>query len=129
MSLTGRSLLIGVSLACHALLGIGLAAIPPKHHRETIAITMREAKKPKPPPKAEPPPPEPPEPQVKAPAHAAKAKAAPAPKAAPTPAANAPAASSMDALPDFGISMSGGPGGLAVPGGGGGGGGSPAPAQ
>jgi protein TonB len=128
MSLTGRSLLIAVSLGCHAALGFGLAAIPPRHHRETIAITLADAKKPKTPPKVEAPPPEPPEPQAKATPRAAKAKAAPAAKAAPEPAANAQASSSLDALPDFGLSLSGGPGGLAVPAGGGGGA-APAAAQ
>jgi periplasmic protein TonB len=122
MGLGGRTQLIALSLGCHAALGLGLAAIPPRHHRETIAITLAETKKPKAAAHVDPPP-EPPDPPAKATPRPARAKtAAPAAKAAVTPAANAQAPSSLDALPDFGLSLSGGPGGLAIPAGGGGGG-------
>lgn len=120
----GRLQLIAVSLGAHALLGVALSAIPPERHRETIAITLAETKAPKPPPST-PPPPEPPPPEP----HPARAKTAP-PAAKPqaeAPAKAAPAAQSLDALPDFGLSLSGGgPGGFAVPAGGGGGGPRPA---
>jgi periplasmic protein TonB len=117
----GRSKLIAVSLGAHVALGFGLGSIPPRKTHETIAIRVSETKKKPPPPHVDPPP------VHEAPApHPMRAKAAPPQaKAQPvTPSSNAQASSSLDALPDFGLSLSGGGGGLAIPSGGGGG---PAP--
>jgi protein TonB len=110
-----------VSVAAHVLLGGALASIPPKIRHESVAISFRDVTKPKPPAKIEPPPEREPPP---APTHAARAKAAPAktPKPALVEPSRAEATSSMDTLPDFGLSLSGGGAGMAVPGGGGGGG-------
>ncbi len=117
----GRTKLIAVSLGAHMALGFGLGSIPPRKFHETIAIRVSETKK-KPPPHVDPPPPEH---EVPAP-HPVRAKAAPSQaKAQPvTLSSNAQASSSLDALPDFGLALSGGGGGLAIPSGGGGG---PAP--
>lgn len=118
--------LVGASIALHAALAVGVGSIRQRERGEVIAISMADAKK-KP---AEPPKPAEParlnEPAAKA-AQAkpapSKAKAAPpeakAPPAEAKPAAPANAAA-LDALPDFGISLSGGsgPGGIAVPQGG-----------
>lgn len=115
----GRTQLIAISLGAHVALGLGLGAIPPKKHHEVIAITMAETKK-KAPPHVDSPPPEP---DKQAAPHPARAKSAPAPaKPQPaTPSTNAQA-SSLDALPDFGLALSGGGGpGMAIPQGGGGG--------
>ncbi len=115
----GRTQLIAISLGAHVALGLGLGTIQPKKHHEVIAITVAETKK-KAPPHVDPPPPEP----DKQPApHPARAKSAPAPAKpqAATPSTNAQA-SSLDALPDFGLALSGGGGsGMAIPQGGGGG--------
>ncbi len=118
MRVPGRTLLVVSSLGVHAVLGLGLGAVPPRRHREVIAITMAEAKKPKAPPHVVPPPePEPPA----AAARPVRAKTAQAqPKSTPVaPATNAQASSSLDSLPDFGLSLTGGgSGGIAVPAGG-----------
>jgi len=111
----GRTQLFAVSLGAHFALGLGLASIPRRHDHEIIAITMAETKKPKAPPHVDPPP-DPPEP-AKASPRPSRAKSAAAPKAAA--ATNAQASSPVDALPDFGLSLSGGGPGLAVPAGGG----------
>jgi protein TonB len=102
----GRTQLIAVSLGAHVALGLGLGSIPPRKHRETIAITVSETKKKPPPPHVDPPPPEP-EPAAQRPT---RAKSAPPPaKAQPVaPSANAQASSALDALPDFGLALSGG---------------------
>lgn len=116
----GRTKLVAVSLGAHVALGFGLGSIPPRKTHETIAIRVSETKKKPPPPHVDPPP------EREAPApHPTRAKAAPPQaKARPvTPSPNAEASSSLDALPDFGLALSGG-GGLAIPSGGGGG---PAP--
>jgi periplasmic protein TonB len=112
----GRTQLLAVSLGVHVALGLGLAAIPHREAHEAIAISMTDTKKAKAPAHVDPPP-EPPEPSKAAP-RAAHARSA-APKVAA--AANAQASSPADALPDFGLSLSGGGPGLAVPSGGGGG--------
>jgi len=111
-----RAHLVALSLGAHAVGGLLLGSMPARKHTETIAISIANAPKPKAPAKAEPLPEPEPAPRV-APVHAARAKAAPSPKpAAELPAhADAPP-SSLDALPDFGLSMSGGgSGGVAVP--------------
>ena len=114
----GRSQLFALSLGAHALLGVALGSIPPPRHHEVIAITMAETKRPKAPPHVEPPPdPEPPQPTAR-PTRAKTAPPAAKPEAA-APSKSAPA-SGLDALPDFGLSLSGGTGGgLAIPSGGG----------
>jgi protein TonB len=108
----GRTYLFAISLGAHAVLGVALAAIPARARHEIIAISMAETKKPKALEHSEPPPsPDPPVPA----AHPVRAKAAaPQPKPAEAP-ANAPTPSSLDALPDFGLSLSNGAGpGLTV---------------
>ena len=122
----GRTQLFAVSLGAHALLGLGLASIPPKKQHEVIAITVAETRKKPPPPHVDPPPPDPVTPPAP---HPVRAKSAPAPaKAEPVAPSTNAQASSLDALPDFGLSLSGGGGGgLAVPAGRGGGA-PPAPA-
>jgi protein TonB len=108
-----RTYLFAISLGAHAVLGVALAAMPARGRREVIAISMAETKKPKPVEHVEPPPsPEPPVPAT----HPVRAKTAAAPpKPADVPPANAATPSSLDALPDFGLSLSNGSGpGLAV---------------
>lgn len=122
------TIIYGVSIAAHVALGITVAAIKHKERGEIIAISMAESRK-----KA-PDPPKPVEPaqmkeadtKASQPKPAAKAKAAPAEaKPATEPKPQSPqsqAAAALDALPDFGIALSGGtggPGGIAVPVGGG----------
>ncbi len=121
MLAVGRTQLVAISLGAHVLLGFGLGSIPPRKHREIVAITVSETKKKPPPPHVDPPPPEH---ELPAP-RPTRAKSAPPPaKAQPiAPSANAQASSSLDALPDFGLALSGGgSGGLAIPSGSGGGG-------
>ncbi|HEX4445808.1 MAG TPA: hypothetical protein VH044_03705, partial [Polyangiaceae bacterium] len=117
----GRLQLFAFSLGAHALLGVALGSIPPGHHREVIAISMAETRKPKVPPHVEPP--HDPDPPTPAPRPARAKTAPPAAKAEPAaPTKSAPGSRSLDALPDFGLSLSGGTGGgMAIPGGGGGG--------
>jgi len=111
----GAARFFAVSLGGHIVLGVALASAPARSHHEVIAISFVETKKPSPPARLAHPPDAPhPPPEL---AHARQAKTAP-PK--PEPAAamepHAHAGSSMDALPDFGVSLSsGGAGGLAVP--------------
>jgi protein TonB len=109
----GRTYLIAISLGAHVLLGVGLATIPVRARHELVAISMAETPTPKPLTRIEPQP-EPPKPATHAPrAKAATPKLAPAPEAPPPP-SDTP--SSLDAVPDFGLSLSGGSGGdLAVP--------------
>src|SRR5580704_8453110 len=111
----GRAQVFAVSLGAHVALGLGLASIPQRHDHEVIAISMAETKKPATPAHVEPPP-DPPEPTKAAP-RPSRAKSMAAPKA--VAAANAQASSPVDALPDFGLSLSGGGPGLAIPIGGG----------
>jgi len=101
---------------------------PPKPETQNVAVMMSSAKK-----KEKPKPPEPPKP-IEAPKEvlqhplAARKAAPPPPAAAPPPDPIAAAHPQMAAMPDFGISLSGGPGGpggIAIPMGGG----APAPAQ
>jgi len=113
----GRAQLLALSLGAHAVLGVCLGSLPQRRHRETIAITMADTKKPKVPPKIEAVS-DPDPPRSVAPPHAVRAKAAPTPKPLAPPAAptTPEAAAAQDSLPDFGLSLSGGgPGGVAVP--------------
>jgi protein TonB len=113
----GRTKLIAVSLGAHVALGFGLGSIPPRKYHETIAITVSETKRKPPPPHVDPPPPEH-EPPAPRPTRARSAP--PVAKAQPVaPSTNAQAASSLDAPPDFGLALSGGGEGLAIPSGGG----------
>ena len=104
------------SFVAHGALAIGVASIDRPRIRQTVAISVVEAKKAtEPAPEAPPPPPPPPEPPRPA---QAKAKAAPLPKSeAPPPVDPGPAANDAPNIPDFGLSLSGGAGGsgLAVP--------------
>ena len=111
--MAGRTYLFAISLGAHAVLGVALAAIPARARREIIAISMAETRKPKPAEHSEPPPvPDPPSPV----AHPLRAKSAPPqPRPVDVAPANAATSSSLDALPDFGLSLSNGAGpGLAV---------------
>lgn len=119
--MSSRSYIYGASILVHALLGVWIARIESRKYSETIAISVAEkdAKKQE---KKNEPPPEPPrvetkEPETKRKAARAeqKAKAAP-PKPAETPQESAPNRA-LDALPDFGLTLSGGvgAGGIAVP--------------
>lgn len=116
------SLVYGVSLALHGAIAVGVLGLGKQTHRETVAISVSEAKKKTPPPEpakvTEDP--KPPEAKTEAPRQS-KAKVAPAPKAdAPPPEATPRAPSPvLDALPELGLSMGNdGPGGIAVPQGG-----------
>jgi protein TonB len=115
----GRMQLVAVSLGAHVVLGLGLGSIPPRRYHETIAIRVTETRPKAPPPHDDPPPPvpEPPAPRP------TRAKSAPPPaKAQPlAPSTNPQAESPLEALPDFGVSLSGGGGGLAIASGSGGG--------
>lgn len=121
------TVIYGVSIAAHVVLAITVASIRHRERGEVIAISMADTKK-KPEPKKVVEPARVTEPETKAaqprPA-TAKAKVAPAEaktEAPPPVAAAANAAAALDALPDFGINLSGGtggPGGFAVAAGGG----------
>jgi protein TonB len=117
-----RTTVYAVSIGAHALLGAFLATLPPPKHRETVAISFTETKKAKPPAPVAPPPEPDPAPAPKAAPPQAKTVPPSVAKAMPA-VAKAPAASGLDALPDFGVSLGGGSGdGVAIPKGG------PAPA-
>ncbi len=120
--MASSSAVYGISLLLHGALAIAVLRMHETARRETIAISVADAKK-----KEQEKPPEPAKvmeapPEAKAQAPRPRAHAAPAPKAeAPPPEAAAHAAQSkaLDALPDLGIAMgNGGPGGIAVPQGG-----------
>jgi protein TonB len=112
-----NKILIGASLFVHGALAILIGRIEVKESRAATAIAIAETKKKaeKPaPPKAEL------EPEPQRPERAVRklaAKAAPEPAPAPLPAAPASPQAAMAALPDFGLSLSGGSlgGGVAVP--------------
>jgi protein TonB len=114
-----RSGLLILSIVVHGALAIGVGSIEIKKSRASTAISYAETKKKKPPEpaKVDPTPPEP----IK-PARSLGHRAAPAPAEAPAPpkAADTPAA--FDALPDFGVSLTGGVQGtgIALPASGGG---------
>ncbi|HEY2405005.1 MAG TPA: energy transducer TonB [Polyangiaceae bacterium] len=111
------------SAAAHVALFTGLSRMkPPPPSSEIVAVMMQQPKK-----KQKPKPPEPPKP-IEAPKEAlqhplARKAAAPPPVAAPPPDPVAAAHPALAAMPDFGISLSGGGlpggGGIAVPMGGG----------
>lgn len=119
--MSSRTIIYGASFLFHAALGVWIGKMDSRTRGETIAISVSEAEakknedKPKPPP-------DPPRMETKAPdakrkaARAEqKAKAAPPkPTDAPPP---GPANAALEALPDFGLTLSGGvgAGGIAVP--------------
>ena len=124
--MTKSSWVYVISIVAHAAIAGVVLRIKEPTKTETIAISVSEAHKEEKPP----PPPEPakviedpkPAAQTEAPKPQPRAKVAPAaPKDAPPPEAapKAQGAQAMDALPDFGLSMGNGPGGMAVPQGGG----------
>ncbi len=111
--------IFAVSVVAHAALGMGVGSLrADAKARGATAISVAESKKKPPPPKTDVPPPPPKAPDLNTPRRAAKAKAAEAkpPPDAPAP-KNVANQAAMDALPEFGVSLSGGvgPGGLAVP--------------
>jgi protein TonB len=101
--------LLGLSVLFHGALGVLVYRIDMGHSRAATAIQVADAKKQQAPKQA----PEPPKPPPPAPKHIAKHAAAPAPEK-PAEAAPPPTAP-LAALPDFGLELSGGVGGLAVP--------------
>ncbi len=108
------TLLYTASIALHVGLAVGVGSLHRAEDHRPVAISITEAKKPKPAEKAvvDAPTPRPPEKSVvQKPRTVAKAPPAEAPAANPAP---APAAAGLGALPDFGLSMSGGSSGLAV---------------
>jgi protein TonB len=113
---TRAGLLYVTSFVAHGILAVGVASLKGARTHENIAISVVESKKAAKPAPETPPPPLP-APEPAKPTAAPKAKAAPAPKPeAPEP---APVSGTSDqaAVPDFGLSLSGGggAGGLAVP--------------
>ncbi len=116
--MTRGALLYLASLGAHAALAVGVASLDGKRAHEAVSIALVEAKKP---PKPEAPPPPPPvlpdPPQEKAKAKVAPPKAIAKAAEAPPPVAEAAAGpASQGAIPDFGVSLSGGTGGgLAMP--------------
>ncbi|HEY3666716.1 MAG TPA: energy transducer TonB [Polyangiaceae bacterium] len=115
-----RSGLLFASLAFHGALAVGIGSIEIKKSRAATAISYAETRKKKPPPPAKI---DPTPPDKAPPAHALahRAAPAPAPEEAPPPSKVADNAA-LDALPDFGVSLSGGVNGtgIALPVGGGG---------
>jgi protein TonB len=112
-----RSGLFVVSLVFHVALAVAIGSIEIKKSRAATAISYAESQKKKPPPPAK----IDPTPVEKTPpSRALMHRAAPAPEDAPTPAKAADAG--LDALPDFGVSLTGGVNGtgIALPVGGGG---------
>jgi protein TonB len=119
--MSSRTIIYGASFLFHAALGVWIGKMDSRTRGENIAISVSEAEakknedKPKPPP--DPPRLETKEPEAKRKAARAEQKAKvapPTPTDAPPP---GPANAAMDALPDFGLTLSGGvgPGGIAVP--------------
>jgi periplasmic protein TonB len=116
------SVLYGVSLAAHAALAVGVVTMREPRRRETIAISVSDAKKKAPEPAKITEAAKPAEAKSEAsrPLRAKSAAAAPKAEAPPPPGPARPSSPVLDALPDFGLSMgNGGPGGMAVPQGGG----------
>jgi periplasmic protein TonB len=113
--------LYAVSLAAHAALAVGVVTMREPRRRETIAISVSEAKKKAPEPARITEAPKPVEAKAEAsrPLRAKSAAAAPKAEAPPPPGPARASSPVLDALPDFGLSMgNGGPGGMAVPQGG-----------
>ncbi len=110
--------LLIISLAVHGALAVAIGSIEIKKSRAATAISYAETQKKKPPP----PPPakiDPTPAEKNPPAHALAHRAAPVPEQAPPPKA---AEAALDAMPDFGVSLSGGVDGtgISLPVGGGG---------
>ena len=114
------SLVYGVSLFLHGSIALGVIALGKQERRETIAISVSEAKKKPPEPAKVTEEPKPPEAKTEAPRQAkAKIAAAVKPDAPPPDAASPSRSPVLDALPDLGLTMGNdGPGGLAIPQGG-----------
>ena len=107
-----RWVLYGISIVAHVGVGVALGRVHRPLARAATSISISETKrKPEPPKPAE----LPPEPEKEvAPRALSRAKASPAaPKAEPKAAdpAPSPASAGFDAIPDFGLSLSGGTGG------------------
>jgi protein TonB len=100
--------LLGLSLLFHGALGVLVYRIDMGRSHAATAIEVADAKKHE----APKPPPEPPKPPPPAPKHVARHAVPAAEKLA---AAPPPAAAPLAALPDFGLELSGGVGGLALP--------------
>jgi protein TonB len=114
-----RSGLLILSLLVHGALAVGIGSIEIKKSRAATAISYAETQKKRPP---EPTKMEPLPPEKAPPVHALSHRAAPIPEPldAPPP-AKAADTSALDALPDFGVSLTGGVNGtgIALPAGGG----------
>jgi len=112
-----------LSILVHLGLAGGLSVVPKGTAHRATTVTVFEAKpkkeKPKEPPKEEKPP-DPPKPIAVPKQMMLKAAEPPPPAQAPPPSPAPAGHEAMAALPDFGISLGGGVGGLAVPTGGGG---------
>jgi protein TonB len=113
-----RSGLFVVSLLFHGAIAVAIGSIEIKKSRAATAISYAESQRKKPPPAKVDPTPADKNPPPRALAH--RAAPAPAPEDAPPPTKAADAA--LDALPDFGVSLTGGVNGtgIALPVGGGG---------
>lgn len=116
--MTKGSLLYLVSFGAHGVLALGVATLKGTRPSENVTVAVVETTKKTPPPPAPPPPPLPAKDEPRR--VEAKAKVAapkPAPAAAEPPPVAAAAAPAGDALPDFGLALTGGGGGggLAVP--------------
>jgi protein TonB len=115
VNLRGVLALQALSLAVHGAIAAAVFSLPKDHKREATAISMRETKK-KPPERTKvdepPPPPKETKPETTR-KSAAKSEAKPQAKAAPQSAA--PVSAGGGDAPDFGLSMSGSSGGLAIP--------------
>jgi protein TonB len=113
----------GLSILVHLGLAGGLSVVPKGMGRRATTVTVFEAKpkkeKPKEPDKKEEKPPDPPKP-ITVPKQMMLKAAEPPPAQAPPPSPTPAGHEAMAALPDFGISLGGSVGGLAVPSGGGG---------
>jgi protein TonB len=120
-----RTLIIGFSLLAHLGLAIGLGEIDVQELRAATAIQIADTAKAPPPPPPEPVRAEPPPPK----AEPKQVAARPAPAPTPEPPKAAQSAALDAAVPDFGLSLSGGVGGngMALPASGGGPKAAPAP--
>lgn len=108
--MSGRSGLVILSLAVHGALAVGVGSIEIKKSRAATAIEYAETQKKK---RPEPAPPDPTPPEKTPPSHALARRAA-TPPSAPEPPPKAAEARPLDALPDFGVSLTGGVNGTGV---------------
>jgi periplasmic protein TonB len=110
----GAAWFFAVSLSAHLALGVALGTVSAGQRHEAVAITFVEASKPKVRAPLDPPPEPKPPPDTQS--HPVRAKAAPpTPKAVPDQTTSSQSTGS-GALPDFGLSLTGGgAGGVAVP--------------